>query len=158
MKAREELIEEFMLVFEKMIVRLEETDSTCLSLTHNSDVSKQDLSLIGFIGRKGEVIMREVAEYMEIPYSTATGLVDKLSQKKFLKRINSSSDRRTVKVCLTPGKGKKLYDNFIQLRFQMGEQLLSLLDEKDLKDVERIMQKFIASLPDQKGMQMTALN
>ncbi len=146
MKARQDLVVEFMDIFEKMIMKLEETDSKCIKLTKNADVTKQELSLIGFIGGRGEVIMREIAEYMEIPYSTATGLVDKLTQRKFLKRINSSTDRRTVKVCLTSKKGVELFENFMKFRYEMGGQLLSILDEKDLKDVERIMKKLTASL------------
>ncbi len=148
MNTRQELIEAFMDVFEKMIVKLEETDSACIQLTQSSDVTRQELSLIGFIGRSREVIMRQVAEYMEVPYSTATGIVDKLSQRKFLKRINSSTDRRTVKVCLTPGKGQKLYESFVKMRYEMGAQMLSLLDDEDLKNVERIIKKFTANLPE----------
>ncbi len=147
MKSKEEMTQQFLEVFEFLIVKLQEVDQACLQLTKNENITKQELSLIGFIGRTGEVIMREIAEYLEVPYSTATGIIDKLTQKKLLKRVNSESDRRTVKVCLTPKKGKELFEKFSELRYQLGVRLLKLLDEKDLEDMDRIMNKMIQQIP-----------
>ena len=68
------------LAFEKLLLKLEEVDNFCMELS--KDITKADLSLIGYVGRENEVIMRQVAEFCEVPLSTATWTVDKLVDKK----------------------------------------------------------------------------
>lgn len=141
MKNRQELIGEFMEMFQLLSLKVQETDQSCCEIVSTNDITKVDLALIGFIGKEEEVIMRQVAEYLKVPYSTATGIVDKLVNMKFLKRVNSEKDRRTVKVCLTPKKGKEIYSQFLSFRNKLGEIVLSDLDEKDFEDIARIMEK-----------------
>lgn len=52
--------------------------------------------------------MREIADYLRVAVSTVTGLVDKLEEKKLVKRERSDEDRRIIKIALTP-KGQKIY-------------------------------------------------
>ena len=102
---------------EKLMLKMQEVDSTCVELC--KDISHQELSLIGYIGLMGEVIMREIAGQLETPLSTATWIVDKLVAKKYLKRYNSIEDRRIVKVGLT-NKGQKTYELSQKLKISMG--------------------------------------
>lgn len=146
MKTREELINEFMEVFELLIAKTQETDQCCLTIIGANDITKQDLAIIAFVGKRGEVIMREVAEYLDIPYSTATGVIDKLVDKKLLKRVSSSTDRRKVKVCLTPKKGKEVYDQFTCFRHDLGATVLAPMDERDFQDMDRIMKKMVKQI------------
>lgn len=153
MKNRKELISEFMEMFQVLSCRVQETDMSCCELVTTNDITKTDLTLIGFIGKEGEVIMREVADFLKVPYSTATGIVDKLVNSKILKRVNSEKDRRTVKVCLTPKKGKDIFDKFLSFRNQLGEIILSELDEKDFEDIDRLMKKMSNQLLNHKSGQ-----
>ena len=148
MRNREELIDEFMGVFQLFAAKVQETDQSCAEILGANDISKFDLALVGFIGKKGEVIMREVAEYLDVPYSTATGIVDKLVKKKIVKRVNSETDRRTVKVAITPKKGKEIFEQFTFFRHKLGAIILSNMDERDLSDIERIMKKMVRQISD----------
>ena len=107
--------------FERLILKMQEVDDFCVQLT--KDISHADLSLIGFIGRNGEVIMRQVAEQCDVPLSTATWCVDKLVEKKYLHRFHSQEDRRIVKVALTK-KGIGVFQLFQRKKLEMAQRML----------------------------------
>jgi DNA-binding MarR family transcriptional regulator len=148
MKNRKELIDDFMEVFQMLALKVQETDQSCAEMAGVNEISKYDLALVGLIGKKGEVIMREIAEYLDVPFSTATGVVDKLVKKKILKRVNSETDRRTVKVELTSKRGKEIFQQFISFRHKLGEIVLANMDERDFADIERLMKKMVRQIAD----------
>jgi DNA-binding MarR family transcriptional regulator len=148
MKNRKELIDDFMEVFQMLALKVQETDQSCAEMAGVNEISKYDLALVGLIGKKGEVIMREIAEYLDVPFSTATGVVDKLVKKKILKRVNSETDRRTVKVELTSKRGKEIFQQFISFRHKLGEIVLANMDERDFTDIERLMKKMVRQISD----------
>jgi DNA-binding MarR family transcriptional regulator len=148
MQTRKELIDDFMEVFQMLSLKVQEVDQSCAEMAGVNEISKYDLALVGLIGKKEEVIMRDIAEYLDVPYSTATGIVDKLVKKKILKRVNSETDRRTVKVGLTPKRGKEIFEQFISFRHKLGEIVLAKMDERDFEDIERLMTKMVRQISD----------
>ena len=128
---------------EKLMLKMQEVDDTCVQLC--KDISHQELSLIGYIGIMGEVIMREIAGHLETPLSTATWIVDKLVAKKYLKRYNSIEDRRIVKVGLT-NKGQKTYELAQRLKISMGEKILQDLSLKDQSNFILLLEKVTKNL------------
>lgn len=70
-------------------------------------ISKSELLTLLQVDRNGEIIMSQIADYINIPMSTATGLVERLVKKGYLERARSESDRRIVTIRLTD-EGKKL--------------------------------------------------
>jgi DNA-binding MarR family transcriptional regulator len=74
--------------------------------------------------------------------------VDKLVRKKFLRRISSETDRRIVRVEITPKKGKDIYEQFMLFRHKLGEITLSAMDERDFDDMDRIMKKMVRQITD----------
>ena len=131
-------IDTFFNSFEKLTFKLQEVDNFCVDLT--KDISKQGLSLVGFVGDRDTVIMRDIAEFLDVPFSTATGIVDKLVDLKYLTRFNSSEDRRTVLVRLDK-KGNELCRIFNCKKFELGERVLSQLDENERKTFIHLMDK-----------------
>lgn len=131
-----------------LALKVQETDQSCAEIAGLNEISKYDLALVGLIGKKGEVMMREIAEYLDVPFSTATGVVDKLVKKKILKRVNSEIDRRTVMVGLTPKRGTEIFHQFITFRHKLGEVVLAHMDERDFADIERLMKKMVRQISD----------
>ena len=69
MASRKELIDDFMEVFQMLALKVQEqTDQSCAEMAGVNEISKYDLALVGRIGKKGEVIMREIAEYLDVPF------------------------------------------------------------------------------------------
>lgn len=138
--------ETFPKIFSKLLVRMEEVDDWCVQMTQ--DISKQDLLLIDHIGESEYLIMRDIAEFLNTPHSTATGIVDKLVKKTYLQRFYSEEDRRTVLVGLTD-KAKELKNMFCSKRHEMSETIASVLTEKEQDELLRIFGKIDSKLQTQ---------
>lgn len=64
-------------------------------------VSKTELLAMLIVYRNGEVIMSQIAEYINAPLSTTTGLVNRLVNNGYLLRERGEEDRRIVTIRLT---------------------------------------------------------
>ena len=131
-------INQFFDSFEKLLLKLQEVDSSCVEMS--KDISKQGLSIVGFVGAQGNVIMRDIANHFDIPFSTATGIIDRLVDLDYLNRFNSSEDRRIVLVELTD-KGKSLYDLFETKKEELGNLVLSQLNTSERKAFIELLNK-----------------
>jgi DNA-binding MarR family transcriptional regulator len=94
-------------------------------------LSKTELFTLLQTERNGEIIMSQIADYINIPMSTATGLVERLVKKGYLKRARSESDRRVVTIQLTDA-GKKIT---AEIRETIGSYIKLVLD--DLTEEEK---------------------
>lgn len=81
-----------------------------------------------------ELGIREIAERLKIRHHTAVGLVDRLANNGFVKRVKDEGDARRVRVCLT-AKAERVMDGLAaaHLRELKGirpvlEQLLAQFD------------------------------
>lgn len=70
------------------------------------DFSKNDIFCMLFAFRRKQVNMTEIADYLNVPLNTITGIVGRLEKKEIAKRIRSTSDKRVVILELT-AKGKE---------------------------------------------------
>lgn len=131
---------------ECLIMTLKEVDGRCVELTQ--DIDEQDLHLVSFIGERGSVIMRDIAEFLNIPFSTATGIVDKLVSKAYLKRVHSETDRRTVLVELDRC-GKAAFKTFAEMKEELGERMLQLVTPEEKEQFISIMEKITFRLTQQ---------
>lgn len=134
----------FSSAFVNLMVKMEEVDDWCVQVT--KDITKQDLTLIQFIGEHVNVIMRDVAEFLDVPFSTATGIVDKLVSKGYLKRFNSEDDRRVVLVCLAKDKGQSTHKLLIKKNKEMSLQVQQTLNEDERENLVTILEKIAAGL------------
>ena len=74
-------------------------------------ISELEMEIIQYVALNGRKKMKEIGETFNVKLSTLTSIVDKIEKQKFVKRVNSKSDRRAVYLDLTP-KGKGLYDKY----------------------------------------------
>ena len=64
-------------------------------------LSKQEIFALLLMDRHGEIIMSQIAEYVNISMSTATGIIDRLVKNGYCTRRRSESDRRVVMIAMT---------------------------------------------------------
>lgn len=74
-------------------------------------LSKTELLTLLIVDRHGEIIMSQIADYIRVPLSTATGVVDRLVKNGYLKRERSESDRRIVVIQMND-KGTEILKEF----------------------------------------------
>ena len=134
----EEFSSTFSKVFSNLVIRMQEVDDWCVQMTQ--DITKQELMLIDFIGEGKEIIMRDIADFLQTPQSTATGIVDKLVKKDYLKRYYSEEDRRTIRIGLT-AKGASLKTLFCDKKKETSEAIASILTEEEKSQIISIFKK-----------------
>jgi DNA-binding MarR family transcriptional regulator len=88
------------------------------------------LAIKGYPGRD-RVTIGELAERLQVRHHSAVGLVDRLVQRKLVRRLPASEDRRRVLVALTPA-GEAVLERLSQAHVhelkQMGPELRRLLE------------------------------
>ncbi|MDW3210829.1 MAG: MarR family transcriptional regulator [Reichenbachiella sp.] len=128
---------------EVLLMKMQEADNTCIELS--KDISKRDFSVLTFVGKNHDVIMRDIAGYLGIPVSTTTGVIDKLVEKGYLKRYHSKEDRRTIKI----GLSKFGQDSFNLLQstlHHMGGAMLGGLSEKEQGELIHLLERISENL------------
>lgn len=135
-KIETEKTERFIDGLQSMLLKMQEIDNRCMQTS--KDISKREFVLVVMVAKNGEMIMREVADHLQIPMSTATGIVDKLVEKDYLKRQYSPEDRRIIKIELSKA-GKETYKLMSESMCVFGETILKKFSEED-------QEKFISCL------------
>ncbi len=65
------------------------------------DYSKNEILTLIFLYRNKNANMTEIADYINAPLNTATGVVGRLEKKLMVERIRGKEDRRVVNIVLT---------------------------------------------------------
>lgn len=117
--------------------------------------SKSELFTMLMIDRHGEVIMSQIAEYTNIPMSTATGMVDRLVRNGYLKRERSESDRRIVVIKLTES-GKSLISQMKKVALEYIKLVYDSLDEEERFLLTKVFMK-VVDIISRKNLQSTEI-
>jgi len=87
--------------------------------------SKSEIFTILLIDKNKEITMSELAENINAPMSTATGIADRLVKNHYLKRERSQEDRRIVVLRLTD-KGSQIVKD---LKDMISKYLNRVMDD-----------------------------
>lgn len=96
----------------------------------DKDLAKQDLISLLMIDRVGECTMSQLAERVNFPMSTTTGIVDRLVKKGYVVRYRSEQDRRMVLIDLTD-QGKSYAMHTKQSITDLASRLFDVLTESE---------------------------
>ena len=127
----------------RMLYMMQEVDNTCVVLT--KDIDKREMILIAFVGDNDGVIMKDIADFMDIPVSTTTGIVDKLVQRDYLQRVFLPEDRRSIKVVLG-NKGIEAHKLLTDMRYKMASRIINDLSKQEYKTFISLLEKITAKL------------
>ncbi len=94
------------------------------------NLSLIDISVVNIVSANPDIIIREIAQILNIPNSTLTSSLNRLEKKGILNRIINNRDRRSFGIELTD-EGKKIQQ--IHLKFEQAyfESILAKLDTHD---------------------------
>ena len=142
-KVKKEKIDRFNSALQKLLLTMQGVDASCMEMS--KDLSKREFTLLVYLGENGYAIMSDVSGFLQVPMSTATGIVDKLVEKGYFMRFHSEEDRRTVMVTL--GKhGKELYQYLQQQLAKMCTRILGDLTDKQQDDFVSLLEKATSNL------------
>lgn len=84
--------------------------------------------------------MSKLAKKLGVGFSTATGIIDRLIEKKLVTRERNHGDRRVVKVSLTK-KGEKTVFDYQKQKKEVIEKMMNMLSVKEQEDFILILEK-----------------
>lgn len=108
-------------------------------------ISKPELLALEAISRKGGMIMSDIAGTLEINLSTATGIADRLVEKKLVLRERNGGDRRIVTLAFT-ATGKKIAAAYQKQKTEMFARMMSLLSAEDQERLVAILEKIAGAM------------
>ena len=141
--AEQDNISKFNNCLQFLLMKMQEADNSCIEIT--KDLSKREFSVVIFVGKNSEVIMKDIADYLSIPVSTTTGLVDKLVEKGYLNRVYSKEDRRAIKIALSK-YGLDCFNLLESILRHMSGTMLAGLSNSDQQKFIQLMEKVTENL------------
>ncbi len=98
------------------------------------------LEVLHYVSEKKNPLMKEVANYFCITPPSATSLVNPLIKSRMLKRVSDKSDRRAIRLFITPKGVRKLKDGFGKIQNSM-RKILVRLNKKEQENLIKILKK-----------------
>jgi DNA-binding MarR family transcriptional regulator len=127
------------------IVRLnEQFDEKAFHRLKN--LTKIEISVLSLLCGNPQIIMRDISETLQVSKSTMTGVVDKLEELGFLRRIIKKSDRRSYALEVTE-EGKLAQKEHLKWEREAYMQLIEAMRACDvteayLDQTEKILEYF----------------
>lgn len=104
------------------------------------DISPGDFKMMSIVDHAGSVTMSDLAERLDLPFSTATNRVDRLVKLGILTRVRSELDRRIVEIRLSD-HGRELVVAGNEVRLSMARGMLAALSTGEREILIELMQK-----------------
>ena len=97
-------------------------------------VSMTHLHVLSMLDHHGEMPMSRLAELLDISFSNASGLVDRLEERGLVERVRDLHDRRVVIARLSTG-GRAVLEEVQVLKEDLIRSILGTLDAAQLDGV-----------------------
>lgn len=107
------------------------------------DFSKNEILTLFFISRKKTVNVSEVADYINAPINTATGVINRLEKKNIVERRRDSDDKRVVKITLTI-EGEELFEREKRTLLGYFMEVYKVLSDEEKRAAINIANKVIS--------------
>ena len=106
-------------------------------------IAAVDVEILRFLDSDGDQKMKDIGDRVKVKLSNLTNLVDNLENQKFVRRVNSKTDRRSIYVNVTP-KGKKLISDYNAFLRELTIRMTSNMEDEQfgimLEGLEQISQ------------------
>lgn len=106
-------------------------------MAHMSMVQIQTLI---FLAKSKASPMKDIAEYLHVELSSATSLIDRLVEMKFVSRKQDKKDKRLVVISLTKN-GKDMLQKVKKQKITRIHMLLNVLSDEEKMQLLTILQK-----------------
>ncbi|SHI59073.1 DNA-binding transcriptional regulator, MarR family [Clostridium cavendishii DSM 21758] len=114
------------------------------------DYSKNEVLAILLIYRQKSVTMSDVAEYINAPLNTATGVISRLEKKEIVERKRDAEDKRVVNITLTDKGSQFVEAEKGDIEYYI-KKIYEALTEEEKKITFSIVNKVISVLKEGKN-------
>ena len=123
----------------KVIIAQETWDNILL------DCTKNELFVLMLLYRKSDVNMTQIAEYLNAPLNTTTGIVGRMEKKEMVRRLRSDTDKRVVTLVLTQ-QGRQQISDIMAIFLKYGQEIIASLSAQELTVMQNVLSKIIKLL------------
>ena len=110
-------------------------------MKHNGiNITPQQFTTLARLNREDGITQKELADYLMKDYGSITRSLDGLEKRDWVKRQDSSEDRRTKLVFITE-QGRKIFNIVLPLQVERNKQLLNGISKKDFELLVNILAK-----------------
>lgn len=99
-------------------------------ITKSGDITVPQIAILHILKDLVKCKMTEIAKFLNVTTSAATGVVDRMVKSGLLKRVRVRGDRRIINVKLTP-KGKKTINTIFKEREKMMIDIFRQFSSKE---------------------------
>jgi DNA-binding MarR family transcriptional regulator len=110
------------------------------SFTGNISLSKPELLTLESVSKQKELTMSKLAKNLDIGFSTATSIIDRLIEKKLVARKRNHGDRRVVKVFLSK-EGEKIVSSYQEQKKISFKKMIEFLTEGEQESFVLVLEK-----------------
>ena len=103
-------------------------------------LSPQEARVLNTVGRQHCCPMTGIAQRIRLSLSSVTGLIDRLCEKRLVRRGRAADDRRVVQVELTD-EGRTLHLAAMEARVAFARELLKPLSAGEQEELVRLLGK-----------------
>lgn len=104
------------------------------------------IKVLDFVAQKDKPTMKDVADNFGISCPSATAIIERLVELKYLRRIKDSKDRRLIRLELTT-KGKNVLKEGIKNLSKQIKNMLIGLNKKEKEELRIILNKIVNIRP-----------
>lgn len=118
-----------------------------LDLLHDeqSQVTPKEIELMAVLEERGTTRVIDLAEQVHLPLSTVSWTVDRMVNRRFLRRKDDPHDRRVILLSLTK-KGRGVLANHNRLFLRLAWSALATLSEAEKTTITNAIKKMTDSL------------
>lgn len=109
--------------------------------------TKNELFVLMHLYRKSDVNMTQIAEYLNAPLNTTTGIVGRMEKKDMVRRVRSDSDKRVVTIVLTEFGRNQIHD-IISMFLEYGQKVMAHLKSEEIALLTSVVTKVVGLLQD----------
>ena len=112
-----------------------------LRLFAEEGITESQLQALGLLVDNGPMLMRKLSDAMLVTPANVTGIVDRLEEKKLVRRTPGEGDRRATIIEITP-EGKSLYEKVAKKKDDMVQKALATFTKDELLTLNSLLEKF----------------
>lgn len=109
------------------------------------DCTKNELFILWLLYRYKEVNMTQIAEYVNVPLNTATGIISRMEKRNLVLRQRSIEDKRVVTIRLD-SKGTEQINSIIKEAMRYSSSLMKAFTKEEIEAFLDMLQRAVEVL------------
>lgn len=119
--------------------------------------TKNEVFILILLYRNKQVNMTQIADYVNVPLNTATGIVARMEKRNWVRRDRSSEDKRIVTIVLTE-QGMKHMNKILNEFIRYGTRIIRELTDQETQLLGNMFDKIIGILNDEQKKDCSSAN